>query len=332
MRVLVTGGAGYVGSVTTRTLGERGHSVLVLDDLSTGNRLAVGEATLIVGSISDRALVGRILEDERIEAVVHLAGRKSPTESLLFPELYFRENVAGSLELLSAMADAHVLILVFSSSCAVYGYPDSLPVRESARLAPTTPYGDSKLMVERMLPWFGERHGLQYAALRYFNATGAWMDGSLGEDWDHAINLLPLVMKAAFGRVPAIEIFGTDYPTRDGTALRDYIHVVDLADAHADALEHLGGHGGRLVLNLGTGTGSTVAEVIAAAEKVLGRSIPSRRASRRAGDPPAIWADATLAEEVLGWRARHGLVDIVESAARWHAANPHGFTAPQQTT
>jgi UDP-glucose-4-epimerase GalE len=331
MRVLVTGGAGYVGSTTVRILAQRGHSVLVLDDLSTGSRQAVGDATLVVGSISDRALVGQLLHDERIEGVLHLAGRKSPAESLVAPERYFRENVGGSLELLSAMSEAAVPILVFSSSCAVYGYPDSLPVRESATLAPTTPYGESKLLVERMLPWFGERYGLRYAALRYFNATGALMDGSLGEDWDQAINLLPVVMKAAFGRIPAVEIFGTDYPTRDGTAVRDYVHVIDLAEAHADALEHLERHDGRLVLNLGTGTGSTVAEVIEVAEKVLGRSIPFRHGPRRAGDPPAIWADPSLAEQVLGWRARHDLSDIVESAARWHSANPRGFTASSTT-
>jgi UDP-glucose 4-epimerase len=327
VRVLVTGGAGYVGSVTVRALGLRGHSVVVLDDLSTGSPHAVGDAALVVGSVGDRGLVGEILHDERIEAVVHLAGRKSPTESLQSPELYFRENVAGSVELLAAMGEAQLSIFVFSSSCAVYGYPDSLPVRESATLAPTTPYGESKLLVERVLPWFRQRYGIQYAALRYFNAAGALMDGSLGENWDQAINLLPVIMKAAFGRIPEVEIFGTDYPTRDGTAIRDYVHVIDLAEAHADAVEHLAQHGGRLVLNLGTGSGSTVAEVIATTEKVLGRSIPCRRAGRRAGDPPAIWADPRLAEETLGWHARHGLPEIVESATRWHAAHPGGFDA-----
>ena len=241
------------------------------------------------------------------------------------PERYFENNVCGTLGLLRGAQRAGIRQLVFSSSCAVYGTPATLPVSESNALHPESPYGESKLMVEQMLRWYDICHGLRSASLRYFNAAGAWPDASLGEDWRVTLNLVPLVMKAALGRSPAIKIFGTDYPTPDGTAIRDYIHVVDLADAHIRALEFLRENDRSVILNLGTGRGSSVKEVFETAVRISGVDIPAEYVARRPGDPVAIWADNTQARELLGWEPRYGLEEIIEHAWRWHSSHPDGY-------
>ena len=239
MSVLVTGGAGYIGSHTVRKLVERGDDVVVLDSLRTGHRAAVGDCPLVVGSVTDAALVAQVLADHAVTSVIHFAGLKNPGESIEHPVRYFRENVTGTLTLLDAMAGAGIETFVFSSSCSVYGTPSTLPVDEAAPLQPESPYGESKRMGEDLLTWFGRCHGIRSISLRYFNAAGAAADASIGETWEQTHNLIPLVIAAALGRRGPVKVFGTDYPTPDGTAIRDYVHVDDLADAHLLALDHL---------------------------------------------------------------------------------------------
>jgi UDP-glucose 4-epimerase len=306
MKVLVTGGAGYIGSHTVRLLRERGYDVVVLDSMEFGHRAAIGDTPLIEGDTGDEALVRQILVEHAITAVIHFAAYKAAGESMEQPGRYFQNNVCGSLSLLRAMQEVQVRYFVFSSSCAVYGTPNKLPVAEDNELHPESPYGESKLMVEQMLKWYDICHGLRYASLRYFNAAGAWPDASMGEDWRMTLNLIPLVMKAALGRAPTIRVFGTDYPTPDGTAIRDYIHVVDLADAHIRALEHIIQRDRSDIFNLGTGAGSSVQQVIDVARRVSGVAIPVEYTDRRKGDPVAIYADNTKARELLGWQPRYG--------------------------
>jgi UDP-glucose-4-epimerase GalE len=324
MRVLVTGGAGYIGSHTVARLAAAGHEAVVLDTLANGHPAAVPGVPLIVGDAGDRERVRPLLTEHGIDAVIHFAALKSAPGSVRDPGRYFEANVGGSLALLRAIADAGVRHLVFSSSCAVYGTPAELPVRESSPTNPDTPYGETKLMVERMARWFDGPNGLRTVSLRYFNAAGAALDGSNGEDWRHAENLVPVVLQTAAGVRPAVDVHGTDYPTRDGTAIRDYVHVLDLADAHVLALEHLVDGGASAVVDLGTGRGATVLEVVAAARAATGRDIEVRPGPRRPGDPAAIWADGALARDLLGWSARHDLDAIVASAWRWHASHPDG--------
>jgi UDP-glucose 4-epimerase len=324
VRVLVTGGAGYVGSQTTRLLCATGHEAIVLDTLDNGHRAALPGIELVVGSVADRELVLGLLLERRIEAVVHFAALKAAEESVGQPGRYFAANVGGSLALLEAIESAGVPWFVFSSTCAVYGEPRRVPIAEDAETRPENPYGESKLLVERALPWF-ERRGVASVSLRYFNAAGAQGDGAHGEDWTKAPNLVPVAIKSALGFGPPLRVFGTDYPTPDGTAVRDYVHVEDLADAHVRALEHLAAGRGPATLNLGTGRGSSVREVVAAVEQATGRTIEVVEAPRRAGDPAAVWADARKAEAVLGWRARRGLDEIVDSAVRWHRDHPQGY-------
>jgi UDP-glucose 4-epimerase len=319
--VLVTGGAGYIGSNVVRGLLERGHEPVVLDSLITGRRASVRPDLLIVGDVGDAALLDRVLSERHYDAVLHFAALKSVEESIRDPIRYFDHNVGRTVTLLSAMDRAGVRRLVYSSSAAVYGEPEVLPVSESAPLHPLNPYGESKRQVEVMLDWAHRCGRLQYAALRYFNAAGADEDGSLGEDWTHATNLVPLVLRAALRRGPAVRIFGDDYPTPDGTALRDYVHVTDLAAAHILALEALSDNEAPLVLNLGTEHASSVLEVIDMTTKVGGVEVPTEHAARRPGDAPAMWADASLAAARLGWRAERNLEDIIRTAWRWHASN-----------
>ena len=250
---------------------------------------------------------------------MHFAAFAYVGESVAEPELYFRNNVAASLTLLEAMGEAGVTRIVFSSTCATYGLPEKMPIAEDTPQRPVNPYGESKLMIERMLRWIGEAHGLRWTALRYFNAAGADPDGETGESHDPETHLIPLVLEAAQGRRAAIDIFGTDYPTPDGTAIRDYIHVHDLAEAHVLALDYLAKGGASVALNLGTGTGHSVRAVIDAAEKITGRLVPRREAPRRAGDPPTLVADPRKARALLGWEPRmSGLDDILASAWKWH--------------
>jgi UDP-glucose 4-epimerase len=325
MRTLITGGAGYIGSQTARRLRDAGHEVVVIDDLRRGHRGALGDLPLIVGDVRDEALVADVLRRRRIEAVVHFAALKSVEESVADPGRYFDNNVGGTNAVLSAMARTGVGRIVFSSSCAVYGTPDVSPVDETAPVAPINPYGESKLLSERLLPSFERAHGIRFAALRYFNAAGASDDGAQGEDWTDAPNLVPVVLQAAAGRRPVVQIFGTDHATPDGTCIRDYIHVLDLADAHLRALEVIEATDASLTINVGTGVGASVVEVIETARRITDRPIPSVAGPRREGDPAAIWADTTRAERVLGWRATRSLDDILASAWRWHSAHPDGY-------
>lgn len=324
MRVLVTGGAGYIGSHTVARLRDAGHDVVVLDNLERGHPNAIPGVPLVVGDIASEPLLREILGEHRIDAVMHFAARKSVGELVADPARYFEVNVGGSLNLLRAMTDAGVSMLVLSSSCAVYGTPDELPVRETSPTRPDSPYGESKLMMERMATWFEGSAGIRSVALRYFNAAGAALDGSNGEDWRGAENLIPLVLQAAAGVRPAIDVYGDDYPTPDGTCIRDYVHVLDLADAHVAALDHLAKGGSTVALDLGTGRGASVLEVIEMAQTVSGRPVEVRRAPRRPGDPAAIWAEGRLAREVLGWAPQYDLRSILSSAWRWHDAHPDG--------
>jgi len=316
--VLVTGGAGYIGSHTVMALRDAGRRVVVLDSLELGRADAVGDVPLVIGDVRDSELVEATCREHAVGAVVHFAAYKSVGESMQDPARYWHNNVDGSVSLVEAVLRAGVDHFVFSSSCSVYGTPARVPVDESAPIGPESVYAETKATVERVLQWYGRTHGLRSVNLRYFNAAGASFTGSIGEDWSMSINLIPLVMKAVIVGEPAVDIFGDDYPTPDGTCIRDYIHVDDLAAAHLAAIDYLANGGEPTALNVGTGRGSSVHEVIAAVERVAGQRVPSRVSARRAGDPVAVFADPATATAVLGWTARHGLDDIVETAYRWH--------------
>jgi UDP-glucose-4-epimerase GalE len=325
MNVLVTGGAGYIGSHTVRQLVSADHRVVVLDSLELGHANAVIGAELVIGTIDDAALVTQVCIEHDISAVVHFAAYKAVGESMQNPLRYWRNNVFGTAALVQAATDAGVRHVVFSSSCSVYGNPPVVPVDESAPIAPESVYAESKAMSERLLQWYDTTRGVTSVSLRYFNAAGASFDGRIGEDWSHAANLIPLVMKAALGAGPPVQVFGTDYPTPDGTGIRDYIHVDDLARAHVLALEYLAGGGATTAINVGTGHGSSVRDVVAATEAASGRPVPYIDAPRRAGDPVTSYADARRAATVLGWEARYSLQHIIETAWAWHSANPAGY-------
>jgi UDP-arabinose 4-epimerase len=315
--ILVTGGAGYVGSHACKALAGAGYLPVVYDDLSRGHREAVRWGPLVEGHLHDRARVVAALREHDALAVMHFAAFAYVGESVTDPEKYYANNVGGTLALLGAMREAEVRSIVFSSTCAVYGVPEALPIRETTAKAPLNPYGETKLAIERALHWYAA-YGIRYVALRYFNAAGADPDGEIGEDHEPETHLIPLVLRAALGRGNPVEIYGTDYPTRDGTAIRDYIHVSDLAEAHVRALGHLATGGDSAALNLGTGNGCSVREVIAAVERVGGRAVPQREAARRPGDPPELVADPALARSRLGWQPRHSDLDtIIDTALAW---------------
>jgi UDP-glucose-4-epimerase GalE len=316
--VLVTGGSGYIGLQTVRHLRSRGLRVVALDRRPPPSVTALLGARFELADVRHARRLSGVLLSHRVRAVVHCAAHKSVEESVSAPERYFANNVGGSLALLDAMRSAGVRELVFSSSCSVYGTPDRLPVTEDSPLRPENPYAETKLLVERMLPWFETAHGLRWVSLRYFNAAGASPDGLAGEEARRARNLIPVVMQALRGAGPPLTIHGTDYPTPDGTAIRDYVHVLDIAEGHALALDHLADGGESAMVNLGSGAGSSVREVIAAAERVTGRSLPVLLGPRRPGDPAAVWADRRRAEALLGWRPQFTLDDMLRSAWRWH--------------
>jgi UDP-glucose-4-epimerase GalE len=319
MKVLVTGGAGYIGSHTAKALAQAGHEPVVFDNLSFGHRWAVRWGPLVEGDLGDKNLVRRILEQYEIDAVIHFAASAYVGESMQNPRKYFRNNVVNSLNLLDAMMDSKVKTIVFSSTCATYGDPVELPITESHPQKPVNPYGDSKLFVEQMLKWYGEAYGLKWAAMRYFNAAGADPDGEIGENHTPETHLIPLAIQAAMGQRPHMEIFGTEYPTHDGSAVRDYVHVSDLADAHIRALGHLAGGGENIQLNLGSGDGYSVREVISTVERVSGSSVPVRLTIPRPGDPAVLVANASEAQRVLGWQPQfEGIESIIQTAWNWH--------------
>jgi UDP-arabinose 4-epimerase len=327
--ILVTGGAGYIGSHACKALAQAGYRPVVYDDLSRGHRDAVRWGPLVEGGLADQARLANTLRRFRAAAVMHFAAYAYVGESMRDPALYYRNNLAGTLLLLEAMRETRVDRIVFSSTCAVYGTPETVPIRESAPLRPINPYGETKLAIERALHWYGEAYGLRSVALRYFNAAGADPDAEIGERHDPETHLIPLVLDAALGLGGPVEIFGGDYPTPDGTAIRDYIHVSDLADAHVRALAFASGERSA-AFNLGTGRGHSVREVIAAAERASGRPVPCRTATRRPGDSPILVADASRAGEHLGWRP--GLSDldsIIGTALAWHAGRQQSPAAPQ---
>ncbi len=319
MKVLVTGGAGYIGSHTVRELTRQGYDVVIVDILEQPLLQAVLGVPFFQADLTDAAQLDRIFSDVKPEAVMHFAASKAPGESMVEPTKYFRNNVYGTLLLLDTMARHHVRNLIFSSSCSVFGTPEVLPVTEQTPFSPKSVYGETKLMGETLLKWFDVTKGIKSVALRYFNASGASLDNAIGENWDTTSNLIPLIMKTALGKKPSISVFGKDYPTRDGTAIRDYIHVVDLAIAHVKALEYLLNGNQSTAFNLGSGVGYTVQEVINAARKASRRDFLVEYVQRRPGDPAAIWADASKAERELDWTAQYDLETIVETAWVWHS-------------
>jgi UDP-glucose-4-epimerase GalE len=316
--VLVTGGAGYIGSHACKALAAAGYTPVTYDNLSRGHRHAVRWGPLVEGDIADRGAVTAALKAHRISSVMHFAAFAYVGESGTDPALYYSNNVSGTLSLLDAMRELEVNHIVFSSSCATYGLPDSVPIRETMAQLPVNPYGETKLAIERVLHWYGPAYGLRSVALRYFNAAGCDRAGEIGEEHDPETHLIPLVLRAALGTAPPVQIFGTDYATPDGTAVRDYIHVDDLAAAHVRALQYLAAGGESTAVNLATGNGYSVREIIAAVTKAVGHEVPQREAPRRAGDPPALVADPSRAAQVLGWRAQCSDLDtIIRTALAW---------------
>jgi UDP-glucose 4-epimerase len=327
LRVLVTGGAGYIGSVVAAQLSLAGHSPVIYDNLSHGFRQAVPPGVpLVQGDIGDHSRVSQALAEHSIDAVMHFAAFIEAGESMQVPEKYFRNNTAGTLALVETILKNGVKRFVFSSTAALYGEPEHIPIRETDTLRPTNVYGESKLLVEQMLVWFCRIHGLRYASLRYFNAAGA--DGALGEAHQPESHLIPLTLQVALGKRRSISIYGTDYPTNDGTCVRDYIHVSDLAQAHLLALNALGERA-PLIYNLGNGRGFSVREVIEVARRVTGHPIPAIASPRRPGDPAVLVASSEKIRDELGWSPRYAdLESIVKSAWEWHRAHPNGYGEP----
>jgi UDP-arabinose 4-epimerase len=317
--ILITGGAGYVGSHCAKALAEAGHDGIVFDNLSCGHREFVRWGPLVEGDIRDSTALESLFKTHHIDAVVHLAALAYVGESVKVPGQYYDVNVNGTRVLLDAMVRAEVSQIVFSSSCAVYGQPDSLPIVEGTRCNPINPYGFTKFACERMMDDFGHAYGVRSVPLRYFNAAGAEETGEIGEDHSPETHLIPLVLEAASGARSNIQVFGTDYETPDGTAIRDYVHVCDLARAHVLAVQYLLAGGGSIALNLARGWGASVREVVDAASAVTGCKIDARDAQRRSGDPAILVADATLAQNLLGWSAkRSDLATVISDAWQWH--------------
>jgi UDP-glucose-4-epimerase GalE len=318
--ILVTGGAGYIGSHAVKALAREGLQPVVLDNLVAGNRWAAKWGRLIEGDISDEALIRQILARHQIRAVLHFAGSAYIAESIQNPRKYFLNNVTKSLQFLDALLDFDVKQIVFSSTCATYGIPKYLPIDENHPQWPVNPYGESKLFIEKTLKWYGQTHGIRSVILRYFNAAGADPDGEIGEGHDPETHLIPNTIRAALGVTQGVTVFGTDFPTSDGTAVRDYVHVTDLADAHVRAISYLEAGGGNASFNLGTGTGYSVRDVIRCVEQIAGGRISVIEAPRRPGDPATLVASAEAARRVLEWKPNFSSLDeIVATAWKWHA-------------
>lgn len=321
MKICVTGGAGYIGSHTCKALAQAGHEVIVYDNLSTGHRDFVKWGVFEHGDIRDTQKLRSCLRRHAPDGVIHFAASAYVGESVENPGKYFSNNVGGTLSLLEAMRDEGVGSVVVSGTCAVYGQPERVPINEDCHKAPINPYGASKLFMERMLGDFATAHGLRWMSLRYFNAAGSSPEGEIGELHDPETHLIPRVVLAALGKSAAIDIFGTDYPTPDGTCIRDYIHVADLARAHVLAIRHLLNEGESMALNLGTEKGSSVREIISGVEAVSGRTVPVRLAARRPGDPACLVANAAGAKNVLGWEPEESLHDMLRDAWKFFEAN-----------
>ena len=326
-KILVLGGAGYIGSHTVFELLDEGFEVIVADNLETGHRRAVHpNAKLYVGDIRDKAFLDSIFISEQIEAVVHFAAYSIVGESMTNPLKYYENNLGGTQVLLSSMVENKVSKIVFSSSAATYGEPKSIPILESDPTEPTNTYGATKLAMEQMFKWTSLAHGITYTSLRYFNACGAHPSGDIGEDHNPETHLIPIILQAANGTRPEIQVFGTDYDTKDGTCVRDYVHVCDLAQAHVKAVRYLLDGGKSDIFNLGNGVGFTVNEVIATAEEVVGNKIPTILSERRAGDPATLVASSDKAKTILGWEPHYAnIYTILETAWKWHRAHPNGF-------
>ena len=327
MAILVCGGAGYIGSHAVHALVEKGEQVVIVDNLQTGHRGALNPAaTFYEGDIRDAAVLDKIFTENKIEAVIHFAANSLVGESVEKPLLYFNNNVYGMQVLLEAMVRHGIDKIVFSSTAAVYGEPKRVPIHEDDETHPTNPYGETKLTMEKMMKWVSRANGVRYVSLRYFNAAGALPDGSIGEDHATETHLIPLILQVPLGKRDHITVFGEDYPTPDGTCLRDYIHVVDLADAHVRALDYLRQGGESNIFNLGNGQGFSVKEMIAAAQKATGRSIKVEIGARRAGDPAQLIASSEKARTVLGWNPQFTDVEQgIGTAWTWHEKHPNGY-------
>ncbi len=326
MAILVTGGAGYIGSHTVAALLERGEEVVVIDSLQTGHKEALLGGKLYEGDLRDKELLKKLFAENEIEGVIHFAANSLVGESMQNPGKYYDNNMYGTLCLLEAMNEAGVRRIVFSSTAATYGEPEKTPIEETDRTEPTNVYGETKLMMERMIRWYDRVLNVRYVALRYFNAAGAHESGKIGEDHRPETHLIPIVLQTALGQRSHISVFGEDYPTEDGTCIRDYLHVSDLADAHLRAIDYLKNGGKSDVFNLGSGSGFSVREIIETARKVTGKEIPVKTEPRRAGDPATLIASSQKAREVLGWTpARENIETIIASAWNWHQSRPDGY-------
>ncbi len=327
MKILVCGGAGYIGSHTVKELLDKGYEVVVVDSLETGHKKAVDErAALCIGNISDGAFLENVFTKHNIDAVIDFAAYSLVGESVKEPAKYFENNVGGTLSLLSKMREHNVKYIVFSSTAATYGEPENIPILESDRTLPTNPYGESKLCVEKILRWFDEAYGIKYSVLRYFNAAGAHKSGTIGEDHFPESHLIPIILQVALGKREFIGVFGDDYPTEDGTCIRDYIHVTDLANAHILSLEKTMEENKSRTYNLGNGKGFSVKEVIEMTRKVTGKDIPEKVEPRRAGDPSVLIASSEKIIKELGWQPQYNTLEkIIDSAWQWHKNHPNGF-------
>ncbi|MFC0332961.1 UDP-glucose 4-epimerase GalE [Paenibacillus sepulcri] len=326
MAVLVTGGAGYIGSHAVAALQERGEEIVIVDNLQQGHKESLLGGKLYAGDLRDADFLDTVFKENKIDAVIHFAANSLVGESMKDPGKYYHNNVYGTLCLLEKMNQYGVRKIVFSSTAATYGEPENVPIDEHDRTLPTNAYGETKLAMEKMMKWFDVAHGLKFVSLRYFNAAGAHASGKIGEDHDPETHLIPVVLQVALGQRPHISVFGEDYATEDGTCVRDYIHVSDLADAHVLAVEKLRKGGDSAVYNLGNGTGFSVKQVIDIARQVTGKEIPAVVEARRAGDPAVLVASSDRARRELGWNpTRNKLEDIIGSAWAWHKANPHGY-------
>ncbi|OPJ59008.1 UDP-glucose 4-epimerase GalE [Clostridium oryzae] len=326
MAILICGGAGYIGSHMVAELVENGEEVVVLDNLQKGHKKAIEGKKLYIGDLRDRKILDKVFTENKIEAVIDFAADSLVGESVTEPLKYFNNNVGGTISLLEAMKDYGVKYIVFSSTAATYGEPESVPIKESDRTFPTNPYGESKLTVEKIFKWCDNAYGIKYTALRYFNAAGAHLSGKIGEDHNPESHLIPIILQVALGKREKIMMFGDDYKTEDGTCVRDYVHVMDLANAHLLALNRMRKGGESRIFNLGNGKGFSVKEVVEAARKVTGKPIKAEVAPRRAGDPAILIASSEKAMKELGWKPKYNSLEtIIDSAWKWHLSHPNGY-------